>query len=185
MFSFLRLVSSCTLVLLGVGIVTGASAQDRRNENGFLVGPPLGCYERIWSNAELNESPQQILNAMRVRVIDRDGGPSMWGRYMVADILLADQGLARQMGLGGRRFINELPCAPGYKREYPFCYATCGPDRMVFPKLGPDGMVFQIGDFFVTSGAVCGEDEIDLAGGRKGKVAYRLDRVADSQCEGL
>lgn len=176
---------------VGVGAVflalfdTGVAADERRNENGFRLGPPLGCYLRSWSASDLAGSPQQVIKAMRVRIVDYDNGPAKSDRYMRLDVILADQGLAQKQGLGGTRMTTELSCSEGYKPEFPFCYARCSGERMVFPKLSDAGMVFRIGSFRVSHGFECNLPEIDLAGGRDGKVAYRLDRVADSECEGL
>lgn len=175
----------CALIAGCVGFASDGEAEVRRDENGLMTGPPLGCYARVWSDAELAGSPQQVIKAMRAKAHVYDGGPALSDHYMSVDVILADQGLAEVRGMSGARLASQLSCGQGYKPDFPFCYSYCGGHRMVFPRLDDKGMVFRIERFEIVNGTACGGAKMDLAGGRNAKVAYRLDRVEMRECEGL
>ena len=93
----------------GIGAAT-AGAEERRNEAGFLTGPPLGCYARVWTDADLAGSPKQVIKAMRAKAHTYEGGPIQSDHYMTVDVILAEQGIARSQGLGGARIVSQLSC---------------------------------------------------------------------------
>lgn len=188
---------STICISLCLALAGMAEAADFRHQDGFVVGtelgyrlgPRLGCYQRLWSPQELQKSPGQVMEGVRVKVfqdLSRADHPAGAGVFMRVIVKAADQGQARTRGLGGVYFYDEFECTAGYKQPFPFCFSYCEGGRMIFPRLDPDAMVFTIDQWMMVRDETqqCGS-ALSMTGWRDGRFSYRLDRVDDAICENM
>ena len=139
--------------------------------------PPQGCFTRDYSDAHLAATPDQLVDKIRLGFIEEADGliANMW-------VLLADQGRARQSGLGGQGFEQTLYCFAdeGAKQGWR-CSVECDGGSLQITR--DDGKLLE----FKTRYLIVGETEgcagaIDLAEVQDEWVTYRLHRVENSQC---
>lgn len=156
------------------------------DELGYRLGPRLGCYQRLWSPEDLAQSPAQVIEGIRLKVFQdetRADHPAGGGVYMRVIVKAADQGQARDLGVGGTYFYDEYECTAGYKPAFPFCFSYCDGGRMIFPRMDRDEMVFTI-DQWMKARDEAGDCNraLSLTGGREGRFSYRVSRVEDAVC---
>ena len=177
--------ATVNLAALAVGFAIGiapALAERKMSENGFALGPSLGCYGRTWSKEELAKSPGQVVSRLRLFNFYWPAHDSV---YMRIEAVVADQGGARDRGMGGRIVLDEFTCSAGYRHAAPFCYPTCDAGRIVFPRDDGKSLVFRSNDerMLMRTGGECSRDtSFDLYGWRGRSFAYRVDRMPDAAC---
>ena len=130
-------------------------------------GPAAGCYARTYSQAHLASQPAQVVARLGLRI---DGPLDAAGTSGELVAVLADQGRAREAGLGRAALTQALFCyedAAG-----PVCGVDCdgGLARL---DVAPDGALLLTTDYLMVGGA-CDVGGFDLVERVGEDVTYRL-----------
>ncbi len=146
--------------------------------SGAQEMPREGCYARSYGAAHLNAHPDQVVASMRMRVAVEDGL-----RFAAMEVTFADQGHAGRDGFGGRTLRQWVDCREDGQGR-PFCGVEC--DGGWFTVTGQDaaGLTLRTEYLMIGDTEGCG-GAVDLAEVPGQAVSYRLNRVADADCEGM
>ncbi len=161
---------ACVLgAVLGFSVGQGALAQS---------GPQPGCFSRTYTADHLKSQPNQVVEAMRLKIYDQGGA-----RYANMRVLFANQGHVRRNGQGAQVLDQFLFCFDDSDGT-PTCAVECDGGSFRITRQDKSGLTFQ------TKYLIMGETEgcgglIDLAEIPGRAVKYRLNRVEPQVCEGM
>jgi len=141
-------------------------------------GPSPGCYMRDYSDAHLARHPDQVVDWIKMRVMDDDFG----NRTAVIRAKFAHQGHVMRSGHGGRIMDNYMICWRSGGTA--FCGVECDGGTIEFLRDDASGVLFR------TQGVAIGDVEgcggvTNLAEVPGQYVSYKLNRVSNAQCDGL
>jgi hypothetical protein len=137
--------------------------------------PAEGCYARVYTPEHLAAQPQQVVSRLSLWI----GGPAGPGETAAELVLLlADQGRARDEGMGGREFVQALACRDGAGGFV--CGVECDGGLMLVT-LDEGGRLRLTTDRLLVGGEGCGGvfDLVERIGDR---VTYRLDPALPEAC---
>ncbi len=141
-------------------------------------GPEPGCFNRVYSVQHLKSQPDQVVEAMRLKIYDQGGG-----RYARMIVLFANQGHVRRNGQGGQVMDQFLLCFDNAGGT-PGCAVECDGGSFRITRQDKSGLTFQTDYLMVGETNDCG-GVIDLAEIPGRAVKYRLNRVAPQVCDGM
>ena len=134
---------------------------------------PPGCYERVYSADHLARHPAQVVAALRLKVGDWMTEVAREGR--IAVIPVGGAGWPTALG-------QFLIC--GNEAGAPLCQVECDGGAFEVVKWDASGMTFRTRYMLVGEGEGCG-GLLDLAEVPGQFTSYRVNRVADGQCDGM
>ena len=142
--------------------------------------PDSGCYTRVYGEVHLENNPDQVVAAIRLRFTDFDDTSDTVGADIEA--VFADQGHAAADGFGGKVLAQSLFCQEieGTTK----CMVDC--DAGSFDVVRQDGGVLEIRTYGVEMGEWEGcSGYSNLSEGTGEAVTYRLFRTDDAACMGF
>lgn len=162
---------------LGSALVApGAAVLALAGADTVQADPTYGCFSRDYSAAHLAKHPAQIVDTIRLKLMNQPEYDAWIG---LMDVKTANQGHVRRSGHGGQTFSQFLICwEDGGKRG---CSVEC--DGGSFDIKREDGNVLDLRTRYLMVGETeeCG-GAVDLAEENYRWVTYRLKRMADAAC---
>lgn len=159
---------------MAVTLLTGAA--------GAQEGPETGCYARSYDAAHMAAHPDQVVEALRMRIFDQthDGYTN---RFATLYVDFANQGHVRRDGHGAQLLDQYLICYTDSEGR-PGCAVECDGGSFYAIRQDDKGMTIETRYLMVGDNEGCG-GAIDMAEIVDTPVKYRLNRVQAAVCSDM
>lgn len=140
-----------------------------------------GCYVREYSDAHLASHPTQHIKTLKI-IVQTEGAIDSDGEHVSVWALMANQGQAQRLGIGGQALHQSSFCGD-YDGKLG-CAVECDGGFLTIREASIDMLEFETSYFSLDRDGDCGQGLADLAETDAAPTTYKLDSRMMTECMG-